>query len=1166
MISKRKKSPQFCLQCGRMMIKTCFCFHILSSEWHVTKPGQNLTILQSPNATFVLELSLVNDSNNTVSCVASIQHAASGLQVWVANFYNTTSSSYSLVLGGNGNLMMMMMENNNTMTTTWSSNTGSEGVTAMQLLENGNLVLSATTTKSTVDKNNSGAVVWQSFDYPTDTIITGQQLKNTSYMYAAMSTRAHLSGEMYSLRVQTYTSDLSLFVDFNPPSDYLLLPIPAANESFGANRYWTANTEFWVPQNAWVCCGGSYAELNDGLTVYDSQGDTYISTSSNNLNPNLTFLEYARVLPDGNLQSFVFRDGQWKLNFEALTNPCHLPNACGSYGICDEEESAAVVAGVSSSSSKSFCHGCPPGFHAINQTDLSMGCEALEVLVESCTTAAAPAGGRGRALSPAIELVNLTGVSNSALLNYYYFGALVPVYPYLQVDLDHGAEACESLCESNCSCSAALYNPDFSACFLLPSALGTLMQSPSYANQTLFIKIPKGSPLDSSSLSTQKKAAIGVAVGVMAVLLVLLSAIFLHRRRMQQAQQEMAEDESFLETLPGLPPRFSYKELMIATSNFSKKLGKGGFGTVYEGKITTNTRRVAVKQLEDIGQGTKEFRAEVATIGNISHVNLVPLRGFCMEGTRHRLLVYEFMPNGSLDKRCFRKQKKKKTEAASTSAARVSEEAEEEIEDPSSSSSFPVLDLQTRREIAVGTARGLAYLHEGCSSRIIHFDVKPENILLDEEMRPRVADFGLAKLMRRDQSYRVTTMRGTIGYMAPEWGKDVPITEKSDVFSFGIVLLELVSGRRNFDRSLGERESFLPAWAFSLLEKNGRNTLLEIVDKSLQLSQTSNSMHEGQEEEELQLQQQACLNMILVALWCIQEEISLRPTMGTVLKMLEGDADIVDPPVCPIILGAKPHYSRMESSRFDSSFQYSVPDYSPPVHLNGGATFNTKELDEDFFAQESPIDDANGAILPPPEEMEPEEGHILREWKRQNALHLEEKERIERERLQQIIDDADDYKDELIAKRKTNREANIKKNRDQEKVYLANQENFHKNADKAYWKAVAELLPKELPPSLEPKGRKDKKEKKSTFVANKGPKPGKPTDLGRMRQVLLKLKHNPPAHMIPPPPPPPKPAAEATKEATKGENPAAEAAGVPPIANEPAAAPEATRQSTPATA
>ncbi len=131
-------------------------------------------------------------------------------------------------------------------------------------------------------------------------------------------------------------------------------------------------------------------------------------------------------------------------------------------------------------------------------------------------------------------------------------------------------------------------------------------------------------------------------------------------------------------------------------------------------------------------------------------------------------------------------------------------------------------------------------------------------------------------------------------------------------------------------------------------------------------------------------------------------------------------------------------------------------------------------------------------------------------------------------------------------------------------VYLANQENFHKNADKAYWKAVAELLPKELPPSLEPKGRKnkDKNEKKSTFVANKGPKPGKPTDLGRMRQVLLKLKHNPPAHMIPPPPPPPKPETEASKDTTKGEKPADT---VTP-ATEPAAVPEATPEVAPVAA
>ncbi|CAM6051528.1 unnamed protein product [Sphagnum compactum] len=309
---------------------------------------------------------------------------------------------------------------------------------------------------------------------------------------------------------------------------------------------------------------------------------------------------------------------------------------------------------------------------------------------------------------------------------------------------------------------------------------------------------------------------------------------------------------------------------------------------------------------------------------------------------------------------------------------------------------------------------------------------------------------------------------------------------------------------------------------------------------------------------------------------------------GSSLRPFGNDFNSFD----PRLESARFDSSRMESSRFDSSFrasedfnadhfhdeggkdafddfkgasnEFSVPDYQTPVHLNGGGGFGTKELDEDFFAQDATATGVNGAVLPPPEEMGQEEGHILREWKRKNALHLQEKERIERERLQQIIDDADDYKDELLAKRKMNREANIKKNRDQEKVYLANQENFHKNADKAYWKAVAELLPKELPPSLEPKGRKnkDKNEKKSTFVANKGPKPGKPTDLGRMRQVLLKLKHNPPAHMIPPLPPPPKPETEASKDTTKGEKPADT---VTP-ATEPAAVPEATPEAAPVAA
>ncbi|XP_024380279.1 clathrin light chain 1 [Physcomitrium patens] len=222
----------------------------------------------------------------------------------------------------------------------------------------------------------------------------------------------------------------------------------------------------------------------------------------------------------------------------------------------------------------------------------------------------------------------------------------------------------------------------------------------------------------------------------------------------------------------------------------------------------------------------------------------------------------------------------------------------------------------------------------------------------------------------------------------------------------------------------------------------------------------------------------------------------------------------------------------MPGSESPSGFpkgEYSAPGFTDAEYTSNpaGGSYN-KELDEDLFGG----DNGGGPMLPPPEEMQ-EEGAILRQWKRENMQRLQEKERVEKEKLQQIMDDADEYKEKHKAKRESNREAKMKENREKEMVYHADQEHFHKTADKQYWKAVTELVPKELPASLEPKSRqmKEKKEKKSTFVALPGPKPGRATDLGRFRQVLLKLKHNPPAHMIPPPPPPAK--AE-VKEGEKG--------------------------------
>ncbi|XVF55109.1 hypothetical protein PTKIN_Ptkin06aG0009800 [Pterospermum kingtungense] len=201
----------------------------------------------------------------------------------------------------------------------------------------------------------------------------------------------------------------------------------------------------------------------------------------------------------------------------------------------------------------------------------------------------------------------------------------------------------------------------------------------------------------------------------------------------------------------------------------------------------------------------------------------------------------------------------------------------------------------------------------------------------------------------------------------------------------------------------------------------------------------------------------------------------------------------------------------------------------PPIYGSGGgySAFSPEQngegLNGEFGGSDVPI-------LPSPAEMEPEEGSALREWRRQNAIRLEEKEKKEKEMLQQIIKEADEYKAEFYRKRITAIEKNKASNREKEKLYLENREKFHAEAEKNYWKAIAELIPHEVP-AIEKKGKKDK-EKKPSIVVIQGPKPGKPTDLSRMRQVLLKLKHNPPPHMKLKPPPPPPPSAK--KDAKTG--------------------------------
>ncbi|PWA47863.1 protein kinase-like domain, Concanavalin A-like lectin/glucanase domain protein [Artemisia annua] len=296
------------------------------------------------------------------------------------------------------------------------------------------------------------------------------------------------------------------------------------------------------------------------------------------------------------------------------------------------------------------------------------------------------------------------------------------------------------------------------------------------------------------------------------------------------------------------PIRFTSQQLRIATENFTILLGSGGFGTVYKG-IFSNGTTVAVKVLN--GSSDKrieeQFMAEVSTMGRTHHFNLVRLYGFCFESSL-RALVYEFMVNGSLDNHLFKAKKE------------------------------PTIGLEKLHEIAVGTARGIAYLHEECAQRIVHYDIKPGNILLDSRFCAKVSDFGLAKLCNRENTHiTMTRGRGTPGYVAPELWVPLPaVTHKCDVYSFGMLLFEIIGRRKNMDVTLADSQQWFPKWAWERYEKK------QLKDLMIACAVEEND-------------QKVVERMLKVALCCVQYRPETRPVMSIVVKMLEGALEVPEP-------------------------------------------------------------------------------------------------------------------------------------------------------------------------------------------------------------------------------------------------------------------------------
>ncbi|XP_059455758.1 LEAF RUST 10 DISEASE-RESISTANCE LOCUS RECEPTOR-LIKE PROTEIN KINASE-like 2.1 [Corylus avellana] len=314
--------------------------------------------------------------------------------------------------------------------------------------------------------------------------------------------------------------------------------------------------------------------------------------------------------------------------------------------------------------------------------------------------------------------------------------------------------------------------------------------------------------------------------------------------------------EAFLRNNGSLPiKRYSYSDIKKMANFFRDKLGEGGFGGVYKGKLQDGCL-VAVKLLKESRSNGDEFINEVASISRTSHVNIVTLIGFCFEGSK-KALIYEFMPNGSLEKFIY-KENRSKADCH--------------------------LEWETIYKIALGIAHGLEYLHRGCNTRILHFDIKPYNILLDENFCPKISDFGLAKICPKEVSIiSMLDARGTIGYVALELtcrniGK---VSHKSDVYSYGMMVSEMVRGRKNIDTEVDRTsELFFPHWIYKRLE----------LDEELGLHGLMNEEHH-----------ESARKMIIVSLWCIQIDPSNRPPMNRVLDMLKGSLDSLQIPPKPFV-------------------------------------------------------------------------------------------------------------------------------------------------------------------------------------------------------------------------------------------------------------------------
>ncbi|AQK99947.1 receptor-like serine/threonine-protein kinase SD1-8 precursor [Zea mays] len=708
---------------------------------------------------------------------------------------------------------------------------------AAQILDNGNLVL----------KDGAGGVAWEGFDYPTDTLLPEMKL-GIDYVKG---------------KNRTLTS-------WKSPSDPSPGPVAMVMDTSGDPQVfiWNGGEKVWrsgpwdgvqftgVPDTA-TYSGFTFSFVNSAREV------TYSFQVHN-----VSIISHLGVVSTGNYgllqrSTWVEAARAWNLYWYAPKDQCDAVSPCGPNGVCDTNNMPVC--------------SCLRGF-----TPRTPAAWALRDGRDGCVR------------STPLDCRN--GTDGFVTVRH----AKVPDTERSAVDWSLTLDQCRQACLRNCSCTAyASANVSGGAgggrragagsgCVMWTTGLTDLRVYPDFG-QDLFVRLAAVDlDVEAKSREARIKIAVGASVSALALLLAVAGLlIWSWRRRLTRTDGSSKwsssrptgrryEGSSHGDDLE--LPIFDVGTIAAATDGYSieNKLGEGGFGPVYKGKLEDGME-IAVKTLSKTSaQGLDEFKNEVLLIAKLQHRNLVRLLGCSVSG-QERMLVYEYMANKSLDYFLFEKDN-------------------------------VVLDWQVRYRIIEGITRGLLYLHQDSRYRIIHRDLKAANVLLDKEMTPKISDFGMARIFGNEET-EINTRKvvGTYGYMSPEYAMDGIFSVKSDVFSYGVLLLEIVSGRRNRGvYSYSNNQSLLGhAWSLWNEEKS-----IELADERMNGSFNSDEVHK----------------CIRVGLLCVQENPDDRPLMSQVLLMLAStDATSLPTPKQPgfaarrVLMETDTSSTKPDCSIFDSA-------------------------------------------------------------------------------------------------------------------------------------------------------------------------------------------------------------------------------------------------------